>query len=187
MIPGYAVDTLSTSPTAFDIAALIFSTALTILGFALAIWQIQKTKTAVDAAREARVEASTEIVANQLNRLLREIQLVSNEIEEDNSHNDLAALRRTLSKYAWVCNESAYLVGKLPSVNTEFVGALKASARTASETKEAVVLGTLTSVAAVMQMVFPSVIAVSTLIPDAAKALEFQLHSNESPATKVTK
>lgn len=184
MIMGEAVNAWYAPPTFFDVVVFILSTLMTAAGFVIAIHQVNKTRNAVNAARVAEAETSSDFAASQLIGLLREIPWAVGELDEDNRRGSPASFSRTLVRYARLCNESANLISKLEMINTEFIATFQNSARQALDAKGSLSSGTLTTTRDAYSAIALGVTQVTIAGTDCMKTLEFQLRSERAQREK---
>lgn len=114
-----------------SLAGLVVS----VVGFAIAIWQLIRTANASVATKAAVERTEKRMALNHLLVLIPQFRLLENDLDFAAQDNDRALARRSLVSYAQFAAEVATILQGQDGVEQDLVEKLRSSATEASRTK----------------------------------------------------
>ena len=113
--------------------------AVSVVGFAVAIWQLIRTANASVATRKAVERTEKRMALNHLLVLLPQFRLIESDLDSAAQEDDRALARRSLVAYAHFAAEVATLLQGQDKVDQTLVIDLQTSATQASRTKASLI------------------------------------------------
>ncbi|GAA1320379.1 hypothetical protein ACFSWE_05005 [Leucobacter albus] len=87
--------------------------ALTVFGFAIAFWQLKKTKSASETATAELNRARKKLNTDQLSAVVNQMQIVVADIDFAIDSNDREVAHRALLRFSYVAKEAEAILGNL--------------------------------------------------------------------------
>lgn len=122
-------------PSWFDWISL----SVSVVGFALTIWQLTRTAKASIATRVAVESTERRMALNHLLVLLPQFRMIETDIDNAARENDYSLAIRALVTYTHTASEVAGLLRGKQGVDQSVVASLEESSRLASKTKAEIV------------------------------------------------
>lgn len=112
---------------------------VSVIGFAIAIWQLARTAKASEATRFAIERTEKRMALNHLLVLLPQFHLIENDLDRAAEDNDRALARRALVSYSRFAAEVATILKGQDTVDQTLIIDLQSSAREASRAKASLI------------------------------------------------
>lgn len=129
----------------------IVSLGITVIGFAIAIWQLVRSANAAVATRLAIEATARRMSLNHLLVLLPQLRIIENDLDAAMTDDDRRLAIRTLVNFTYTANQVASLLeSEAENVDQSIVTMLRESATEAGQAKSALVTterGTVRSIA----------------------------------------
>jgi hypothetical protein len=112
---------------------------VSVVGFAIAIWQLVRTAKAAEATQVAVERAENRMALNHLLVLLPQFRLIENDLDAAAQEDDRGLARRSLVAYAHFAAEVAAILEGQSKYDNTLVVDLRGSASQASQAKAALI------------------------------------------------
>lgn len=112
---------------------------VSVVGFAIAIWQLVRTANAAEATKRAIERNEKRMAINHLLVLLPQFRLIENDLDAAAQEDDRGLARRSLVAYAHFASEVAAILQSQDKVDQVLVTDLRVSATQASQAKAALI------------------------------------------------
>jgi len=118
-----------------DHISKIASIPLTLLGFGFTIWQLLKTKSAVQAAYEATLAMRRQVRRTNLATLLPQLTRIEDEIDRAVANRSVETVRSLISDWRWQAGETRIYLSASNAQEKKILRSIQASISVAADTQ----------------------------------------------------